>query len=144
MSFSIANPQVVFVKSKKHTVTPVTSTVYKVLSGTSMNTYRVIVEDHGAECTCKWGYYRPRSDKRSACSHVQAVYGLLAQKAGRSLQVRGTVAEAIKTKRKYHRLGDGVVLISRYVTRKADVVRFVPAPVNADARIAELLGQLGF
>lgn len=111
----ITNPKRIHTKSRLHVVTPLSETAFAVTSGTSGNTYTVTLraDRPGATCTCEWGLWRPWTDPRSACSHVQAVMQHLAAQEGRTTSAWGDLDAAQRQRRPVVEIGDGVVLTSR-------------------------------
>lgn len=128
MARRITDPKRLQSKSKTHTVTQVGINQWMVTSGSSGKSYRVKMQSttqdgavtySGAECTCPWGKYRPGRDRRSGCSHAQAVFAHLAQERdGRTTSAWGTSQDAKRQHRPVTVIGDGVILTSRKNERK--------------------------
>lgn len=98
-------------KAMLHTVREIAPLVYAVTSGSSGDTYRVEVHQSGATCTCPWGHYRDASDKRSACSHVQAVYQRISDELGQRMIAVKDYGQARRLQRPSKSIGDGVLLV---------------------------------
>lgn len=116
MSKQITNKPFIQKKSKSHQVTPREGLdgVYEVNSGSSGETYFVVINENGATCNCKWGYYRKMFDPRSGCSHAVSVYRYrLAQEENRSLSVWTSEEDAARQKRQTIDIGDGVLITTR-------------------------------
>lgn len=123
MSHKIANPKKIHAKADKHRVIYIHNQcgnfdIFQVVSSSSGNDYLVRVYDGisdqvGAECGCKWGYYRGRMDKRSACSHAQAVFDAIEESKARRTSAWGSLEDAFRQHRPTLDIGDGVILTSR-------------------------------
>jgi len=114
MSTKIANPKKIHNKSGAHAVSPHSPGAYKVTSGTSGGAYFVcLLPAGGATCNCKWGQYRPWTDSRSGCSHVQAVIEFVESQKVRTTSAWGSREDAARQHRPLVNLGDGVVVTSR-------------------------------
>ncbi len=114
----ISNPKEIQKKSRTHEVTPLDGDVFRVKSGSSNSEYlvRLLPDQNGAVCDCKWGQYRKYSDHyRSGCSHVQTVYAHLEDHRGRSVSAWSTKEDAKRQHRPVINIGDGVILTARKV-----------------------------
>ena len=110
----IKNVKQIAKRAKSHLVRYYGKGVYEVISGTSGACYRVeMLAEGGASCSCEWGKYHTKGDKRVACSHVQAVYQWKADEEGRRVSAYGTLDEAKRQHGRTLNLGDGVYLTSR-------------------------------
>jgi uncharacterized Zn finger protein len=105
----IRNAKDVNAKGKQHEVVEVAECVYDVTSGTSGKVYRVTLWQSKATCTCNWGKYHANS----ACSHVQAVYEMLAQREGRTTSAWSDLEAAKRQRKPVRHIGNGVYLTTR-------------------------------
>lgn len=112
----ISNPKAVSQKAKSHDVTPLDHDTYRVKSDNSGNEYfvRLLSNDQGATCDCKWGQTRKYMDNyKSGCSHVQAVYNQLEGQRSRTTSAWSTKEDALRQHRQMTDIGDGVILTLR-------------------------------
>ena len=133
---SIKNPKAVQSKSRTHEVTFNFNTAnsnaqYTVTSGASSRKYVVKVHNDksNATCSCNWGKYKSRNDKRSGCSHVAAVFSHIAKEAGRDRNVSmwSNEEDAQRQHRPVASIGDNVIL-----TGVANAVKAVVQQPAAD------------
>ncbi len=112
----IANAKEVSRKAKAHDVTPLDHDIYRVKSDSSGNEYfvRLLPNDQGATCDCKWGQTRRYADNyKSGCSHVQAVWQQIEGQRSRTTSAWQSKKDALRQHRQMTNLGDGVILTSR-------------------------------
>lgn len=112
----IISPKSVNQKAKTHDVTPLDHDTFRVKSSSSGNEYfvRLLPNEAGATCDCKWGQYRKYSDNyRSGCSHVQAVCQQLETQRSRTTSAWSTEEDAKRQHRQMADIGDGVILTLR-------------------------------
>jgi len=111
MKNKIVNIPQVESKAKTHSVILMEDGSYQVQSGTTRNTYTVVV-DPVIRCNCKWGQYT-KSGIPTACSHSQAVVAEIASQSGYKAKARSEEAPLSSLKRKVLPHGNGVVFTLR-------------------------------
>jgi hypothetical protein len=113
---NVKNVKTLQAKAKAHEVAQINHNTFAVTSAISGKTYAVRLIDpciNGATCTCEWGKYRPNRDRRSGCSHVQAVYESLENFNNRTTATWNTMTDAKRQHRPLIHLGNGAILTSR-------------------------------
>lgn len=110
---TIKNSKVIQRKSRTHTVAPTGPDTYTVESGASGNVYNVTAHGNHGTCSCTWASYRPRSDSRSACSHVVSVMSFIAAENGRKVSAWTDKDQASRQHKPTFYIGDNVYLTSR-------------------------------
>lgn len=115
MARQITNAKAINAKAKGCKVEHLGGDTYEVTSCTSGKVYQVTATDAGGFCTCDWSKYRPSDDRRSGCSHVQAVYQHIAATESRTTSAWSTTEQARRQHRPTLDIGDGVTLTTRKV-----------------------------
>jgi hypothetical protein len=132
---TITNAKAIQKKSKSHTVTPTGLDAFTVVSGSSGSEYEVRVTLHGGYCSCEWGGYRSRADKRSGCSHVTAAYNFIAAESNRTVSVWASPEDAKRQRRPALNIGDGVHITARL--KPAPILWVIQAQTQDTIRILE-------
>lgn len=113
MALKIKNVKKLQEKSQTHKVMRWYGNLFEVVSGTSGNIYTVVAGEQGGTCSCNWGAFRPGSDLRSGCSHMQAVMRHLQADNGNRTSAWVSEADAKRQHRPMVNIGDGVILTLR-------------------------------